>query len=65
MKDMIGRTIRMMGIEGVTTTDIHDTLVGEGLSEYDAWLTYKAAQLVVKSRENHGPSTFNDALTRS
>lgn len=29
MKDMIGRTIRMMGIEGVTTTDIHDTLVGE------------------------------------
>ena len=65
MKDMISRTVRMMGIEGVTTTDIHDTLVGEGLSEYDAWLTYKAAQLIVKSRENHDPSTIRNTSTRA
>lgn len=65
MKDMIGRTVRMMGIEGVTVNDIHDTLVGEGMSEYDAWLTYKAAQLIVKSRENHDPSKIHNAPTRA
>ena len=64
MKDLINRTIRMMGVEGVTTTDIHDALVGEGLSEYDAWLTYKAAELVVKGEAN-APSAIHDAPTRT
>lgn len=51
MKDLIGRTVTLMGVEGVTVDDIHDMLVGEGLSEYQAWLTYKAAKMIYKDRQ--------------
>lgn len=52
MKDLIGRTIKAMGISGITVQDIHDMLIGEGLSEYEAWLTYKAAQLIISGRKS-------------
>jgi uncharacterized iron-regulated protein len=51
VKDLIGRTINALGV-GATPTDICDMLTGEGLSVYDAWLTYKAAQLILKGETN-------------
>ena len=51
MKDLIRRTVTLMGVSGVTTADIHDMLIGEGLSEYQSWLTYKAAEIIYKDRQ--------------
>lgn len=47
MKDLIGRTINAMRV-GAETLDIYAMLRSEGLNDYQAWLTYKAAQLIVK-----------------
>lgn len=33
---------------GADVTSIHDMLISCGLSEYEAWLTYKGAQLITK-----------------
>lgn len=59
VKDLIGRTLNAMSVEGVTPSDICDMLTGEGLSVYDAYLTYKAAQLIQKGQD-HDTRQVND-----
>lgn len=59
MKDLIERTRKMMGVEGVTGEDIHHMLVEEeGLSEYQAFLTYIGAKMVYKTTQEG--MTFGD-----
>ena len=48
MKDLLGRTIRALNV-GADVSDIHAMLIGDGLTEYQAWLTFKAARLCVRS----------------
>lgn len=52
MKDYIARVANALSV-GATAENIHHMLVGvEGMSEYNAYLTYKAAELLLKSRES-------------
>lgn len=44
----IDHTATMMGITGITPGDIVDSLRSRGLSDYDAYLCYKAAQLLLR-----------------
>lgn len=53
MKDLIQRVEKMMGA-GAEVEDIHHMLTEEeGLSQYDAWLTYKGAKLVYDFTSNY------------
>lgn len=57
MRDLIQRTITLMGQSGVTVEDIYHMLVEEeGLSEYDAYLTYIGAKMLYKTISE--PMTF-------
>ena len=47
MRDMLDRTIRALNV-GVDVADIHAMLKGAGLSDYDAWLTYVGARMIVE-----------------
>jgi hypothetical protein len=50
MDDMIGRVANAIGV-GASVEDIHDSLLPTGMSEYDIFLTYQAAKLLVGMRE--------------
>lgn len=52
MKDLIDRVANALGQSGVTVDQIHDKLIGEGMSEYDAFLTYIAGKMLYLSRKN-------------
>jgi hypothetical protein len=53
MKDLIQRVEKMMGA-GAEVEDIYHMLTEEeGMSDYDAWLTYKGAQMVYDTTSNH------------
>lgn len=57
MKDCIGRVANALGA-GATAEDIYDMLVnGEGMSVGDAYLTYKAGELLLQSREEETPDS--------
>lgn len=49
MKDLIGRAATAIGV-GASVEDVCSMLRDEGLTNYQAWLTYKAAEIVVKDR---------------
>lgn len=51
MPDLIGRTVQCMGIAGITTQEVHDWLVDQGLNEVQAYYTYIAALIIVKGKE--------------
>lgn len=49
MKDLLRRTVNMMG-SGASGEDIHHMLTQEeGLSEYNAWLTYIGAKMLYQA----------------
>jgi hypothetical protein len=48
MKDLIRRTFNMLSFN-VSIEDIHNNLISEGLNEYQAFLTYKAAMIFYNS----------------
>jgi hypothetical protein len=52
MKDLIGRTAGSINA-GKPPEDIKEDLKGEGLSDYDCFLTYVAAKMVAKTREEN------------
>lgn len=45
--DALNRCINAIR-HGASVSDIKDMLASCGLSEYEAWLTYKGAQLITK-----------------
>jgi hypothetical protein len=51
MKDLLKRTVQWLSLSGVTTEEIHDLLIKEGLTEYEAMLTYKGAKMIAAARE--------------
>lgn len=60
MPDLLNRTANAIRWEQ-TTEDIHDMLLGCGLSEYQAWLTYKGAILLVcAASDGTAPLTIRD-----
>ena len=46
MVDTMARVAKMLGNSGVTLQHVHDTLVAEGMSEYDIFLTCKGAAML-------------------
>jgi hypothetical protein len=48
MPDLLSRTCNALRW-GQTAEDIHAMLKSEGMSDYDAWLTYKGAELLARS----------------
>lgn len=54
MKDLIGRTASAINA-GKPPEEIKDDLAQEGLTDYDCFLTYQAAKLVAKAREEACP----------
>ena len=50
MKDLLRRTVQWLSLSGVTTQEIHDLLIKEGLTENEAALTYKGAKLILSKR---------------
>lgn len=50
MKDLLDRTIRAMGVNGITNDDIYVMLRNEGLTDNEAALTYKGAKLILDKR---------------
>lgn len=56
MKDVINRAVQMYGA-GASTEDIHHMLTkDEGLTQAQAYYTYKAAEVIVNSY-NNAPET--------
>lgn len=54
MKDLLGRTTAMLAC-GAEVVDIFQMLTGEGLSAYEAWLTYMGAALILKQETQSWP----------
>lgn len=50
MPDILDRTIMAMSINDVEAIDIRDMLKSEGLTDYQAWLTYKGAKMILESQ---------------
>lgn len=46
MPDLMSRTLRMMNVSGVTLQDIYEMLVGEGLTQRQAYYTYVGARMI-------------------
>ena len=46
MLDNMARVAKMLGNSGITLQHVHDTLVAEGVSEYDIFLTCKGAAML-------------------
>ncbi len=51
MKDLIDRVAKMLTVDGVTVTDIYTMLKDEGMSDYDAYLTYIGGKMIYNSRQ--------------
>lgn len=43
---MMTRIGKMLSVSGVTLQDVHDTLLSEGVSEYDIFLNCKGAAIL-------------------
>lgn len=43
---MMTRIGKMLGVRGTTLKEVHDTLLSEGVSEYDIFLNCKGAALI-------------------
>ena len=43
---LMTRIAKMLGVSGTTLQEVHDTLIAEGVSEYDIFLTCKGAALL-------------------
>lgn len=43
---MMTRIGKMLGVNGTTLKEVHDTLLSEGVSEYDIFLTVKGAAMI-------------------
>jgi Mn-dependent DtxR family transcriptional regulator len=43
---MMTRISKMLGVRGTTLKEVHDTLLSEGVSEYDIFLTCKGAAII-------------------
>lgn len=46
MLDNMARVAKMLGMTGVTLHNVRDTLLAEGMSEYDIYLTCKGAAML-------------------
>ena len=63
MKDLISRVARMLTVDGITVDDIHGMLKDEGMSEYEAYLTYIAGKMLYQSREANDKPNMRTAAT--
>lgn len=45
MDDMMPRVAKMLGVSGTTIASVRETLLSEGVSEYDIYLTIKGAAI--------------------
>jgi len=52
VKDLIGRVASAIN-NGKPPEEIKEDLLQEGMSDYDCFLTYQAAKMVAKDREDH------------
>jgi hypothetical protein len=43
---MMTRIGKMLGVRGTTLKSVHDTLIAEGVSEYDIYLNCKGAAMI-------------------
>jgi len=43
---MMTRIAKMLSVNGITLREVHDTLLSEGVSEYDIFLTCKGAAML-------------------
>lgn len=51
MKDLTDRVAKMLTVKDITVVDIHAMLKDEGMSDYDAYLTYIGGKMLYQSRE--------------
>lgn len=51
MQDHISRVANAISV-GASAEDVHDVLKGEGMSEYDIFLTYTAGKMLHQARAN-------------
>ena len=65
MKDLISQTANKI-LYDQTPEEIHAFLIGEGMTEEDAFLTYQAGKMIAKMREEAPPIPITPAFfTRS
>lgn len=64
MKDLTDRVAKMLTVKDITVVDIHAMLKDEGMSDYEAYLTYIGGKMLYDSRAklnvgrgNNGPMT--------
>jgi len=49
MKDLLKSTVQWLCLCGVTQSEIRNLLLSKGLTEYEAFLTFRGAQIIAKS----------------
>lgn len=63
MKDHIGYVAGLLDKGYASTEEIREFLLKDGLSEAEAFYTFKAGQMIHQDRENHRAITADDRPT--